>query len=243
MYCKVHLLVDGMTCIPQEAWLHPELRLHLPALERMARTLDEGKQSVELLIDSLDKPEIKALGWINKYTVRPGIYTMPFLTPEYCNKLRVEADEMHRVFGYAVNEYEDTPYQIPELVVARYCGNLHACLEVLFHRVYDVICRIQMGFVPTYLRTVQFAKYEPAEVGHGNWHIDEDSDITVVVSLNPEEFQGGGTDLRTGPLASIQVPALPKGHALLFNGKTTLHRGRAVTSGRRDLLVFWSETK
>ena len=236
----MHVPVDGTICIPREAWLHSELRLHLPALQRMSRTLDEGNHDVDGLHRVLFTEERAALRWINDHTIRPGIYTMPFLSPEYCDLLLAEANVMS---GYEVNPGEEIPFQIPELVLQERCITLAECLSTIFHEVYGPICNVLMGIDPTELRTVQFAKYQPNEVGHGNWHVDVDSDVSVVVSLNPGEFTGGGTDLRTGPLASIEVPALPKGHALLFNGKTTLHRGRAVTEGRRDLLVFWSEIK
>lgn len=230
-------LVDGATCIPREAWLHSELRLHLPALQRISRTLEDSGHSTEMVLFTEERA---ALRWLNKYTIRPGIYTMPFLSPEYCDLLLAEARVMAE---YEVNDAEDVPFQIPELCVQEYSIELATCLSKLFHNVYGPVCNILMGVEPEELRTVQFAKYQPHAVGHGNWHVDIDSDITVVVSMNPGEFTGGGTDLRTGPLASIQLDPLPKGHALLFNGKTTLHRGRAVTEGRRDLLVFWSEVK
>jgi len=199
--------------------------------------LDEGQQELPRVLFTEDRA---ALSWLNKYTIRPGIYTMPFLAPEYCDLLLAEARAMAE---YEVNDAEDVPFQIPELVVQEHCIELATCLAKLFHEVYGPVCNILMGVEPEELQTVQFAKYQPHAVGHGNWHVDIDSDITVVVSMNPGEFVGGGTDLRTGPLATIQLPPLPKGHALLFNGKTTLHRGRAVTEGRRDLLVFWSEVK
>lgn len=41
----------------------------------------------------------------------------------------------------------------------------------------------------------------------------------------------------------FEVPQLPVGHAMLFQGSRTLHKGREVTEGARNLLVFWSELK
>lgn len=239
----MHLLVDGLTSIAQEAWLHPELRLHHPAIVRMARALVDGKQNSEALVEILGQPEIAALQWLNDHTIRPGLYRIPFLAPDYCDKLVVEADKMGETIGYEPNDDEELPYQIPELVLGHLCPSLFQCLQVLFDSAICPLTTILMGQQPAIIRTIQFARYEPAEVGHGNWHVDIDSDITAVVSLQPDKFEGGGTDVRTGPLSKITVEKLPQGHALLFHGKTTLHRGRKVESGRRDLLVFWTEVK
>lgn len=239
----MHLLANGLTCIPQEVWLHKELRLHLPAIQRMARALDDGKQEPSALTPELDGPAIKALTWINDHTIRPGIFRLPYLSPEYCDLLVVEADKMGKELGYTPNEEEELAYQIPELLLKELCMPLFNGLDVLQERVIHPFSLLMYGQAAQCSRSIQFARYEPNGTSHGNWHHDADSDITTVVSLNPEAFEGGGTDLRTGPLASIHVDKLPKGHALIFNGKNVLHRGCRVESGRRDLLVHWSEFK
>ncbi len=239
----MHLLANGLTCIPQEAWLHPELRLHLPAIERMARALENGKQEPSALTPELDGPGIKALSWINDHTIKPGVFRLPYLSPEYCDLLIVEAEKMGAELGYEPNELEEEAYQIPELFLRNLCMPLFNGLDILQERVIHPFSHIMYGQAAKCTRSIQFALYEPNGTSHGNWHHDLDSDITTVVSLNPEGFTGGGTDLRTGPMASIRVDKLDKGHALIFPGKQTLHRGRAVESGKRHLLVHWSEFK
>lgn len=235
----MHLLVDGLTCIPQEAWLHPELRLHLPALEALARNLDERKQEQEPW--EYGDAVLRAILWLeHKRIPDTRAYRVPFLSPEYCDKLLVEAAAIGE---YAVNPDEETPYQIPELVVAEHCNNLHVSLSILFGRVFEAVCSVVYGHKPKIMRSIQFAKYTPENTAHGHWHVDEDSDITAVVSLDPAAFEGGGTALKTGVLSCVDVPPLHKGHALLFHGKATLHKGLPVTDGVRDLLVFWSELK
>jgi hypothetical protein len=236
----MHLLVDGLTCIPQEAWLHQGLRFHLPALERMARVLTEGRQNIESLV--LDKGNYKALAWLEGHRIQgTTAYALPFLSHDYCDKLIVEARAFESAIGYTPNEDEEVEFQIPEFVLQHHCSQLATGLNVLFQRAMVPISTIVHGQPELNLVSAQLARYEPRGVRHGNWHFDDDSDCSVVVSLAPDLFNGGGTDLRTGPLKTVRVPKLPKGHALMFHGKTTLHRGCRVDAGVRDLLVFWSK--
>lgn len=231
------LLLDGLTAVPQVAWLHPQLRRHLPALREVARALEERKHNGITYTDE----QLDSVVWLAEHRVQgTNAYTPPFLSPEYCDKLLAEAEQLAE---YKVNDDEEQPYQIPELVVHEHCTTLATALQVLFDDVFTPICLVLYGYCPKILRSVQFAKYTPDNTAHGNWHADADSDITAVVSLAPELFNGGGTALKTGAIGHTIVDKLPKGHALLFHGKTTLHKGLPVTGGVRDLLVFWSELK
>lgn len=242
----MHLLKDGMTCVPCEKWLHPQLLRHLAGLESLAGRLKEcGMDWKALEVDGLTEAESSAADYIDmmRYTGSSVVYGLPFLSEEYCDKLVIEANEMHRVFGYEVNPDEDMPYQIPELVVAQHCSQLYTSLKALFDRVFSAYCTVIYGYQPKVLRTVQFAKYQPENTAKGNWHTDLDSDITAVVSLQPETYVGGGTEIRQGMNYTKKIPKLPKGYALLFPGKCYQHRGLPVESGTRDLLVFWSEVK
>ena len=236
----MHLLANGLTAVPCEAWLHEELRLHLPALSRLARVAEEQDSNIEPLIDSLDSAGLQALAWLQAHQLMPTVYSIPMFSPYYCDLLVAEAEKMGREIGYEPNEDEELAFQIPELVTNTLCPALFTGLSVLFERAAHPVCRLLYGQEPSEHSSIQFARYEPGATSHGNWHHDADSDITLVVSLQPEKFQGGGTDIRTGPLTFETIPKLRKGHGLLFLGRTTLHRGRAVRAGRRDLLVFWT---
>lgn len=238
----MHLLVDGLTCIPQEAWLHSELRRHLPTLERMARALEESGYETHFIPEVRDN--FSTLAWLEGYRIKgTTAYTIPFLSPEYCDKLVVEARAFESTTGYEPNDEEDPRFQINEFVLQHHCSQLAAGLEVLFTRAIVPVSTVLHSQSDLLLTSIQMARYEPKGVSHGNWHFDDDSDCSVVVSLAPELFTGGGTDLRTGPMSKVHIPPLPKGHALMFHGKTTLHRGCHVDKGERDLLVFWSEYK
>ncbi|WYW04323.1 2OG-Fe(II) oxygenase [Pseudomonas phage vB_PpuP-Kurepalu-1] len=238
----MHLLANGLTAIPCEAWLHPQLRHHLPALTSMARLAEEHGNNIEPLADSITEPgHLAALQWLERHKLLTGVYSIPMFCPYYCDLLVAEADKMGEEVGYEPNPAEEAAFQIPELVLSTICPTLFTGLSVLFERAANPLCQLLYGEAPCVHSSIQFARYEPRGTSHGNWHTDQDSDTTLVISLQPEKFSGGGTDIRTGPLSFETIPKLPKGHGLLFQGRATLHRGRAVRSGRRDLLVFWTE--
>ena len=167
-----------------------------------------------------------------------GVYSFPVLSKEYCNKLLYEAGKMR----YQVNEEEETYAQIPEAVVIEFNEKLHNKLQCIFYDVVSPLSKIIYSTEPNVLNSVQFAKYEPTTVKNGNWHLDDDSDITLVVALS-DKHVGGGTVIKPyGVGEEFVVPQLPVGHALLFRGKHYMHKGLPVEEGTRNILVFWSES-
>ena len=72
----------------------------------------------------------------------------------------------------------------------------------------------------------------------GAWHHDERRHIGGG-SANTDEYKGGGTEFHNHGVLN----PLPSGHALIFPSFTNLHRGLAVESGDRYLLVFWLRNK
>lgn len=166
-----------------------------------------------------------------------GIYSFPVFTPEFCEKLR----SFSKLCAYECNEEEPSEAQIPEIVIESYSYSLFAKIEYMFHNIVDPISSLVFFNSPSTLHTAQFAKYTPETTYKGNWHKDVDSDITLVINLG-DNFRGGGTIIKPNGLgAPIEVPPLPIGHGLLFNGKSMSHMGLPVMEGERDLLVFWSE--
>lgn len=143
--------------------------------------------------------------------------------------------------GFAPNSLEDKAYQIPEWTTQDQCPQLFRALRELHDAALAPVWMLIQGRTADVYNTIQFAQYNPKGTAHGNWHHDEDSDQTTVVSLNPEQFSGGGTQLRTSAVTYADVSPLDKGHALLFSGKTVLHRGLNVDAGTRNILVYWCE--
>ena len=161
------------------------------------------------------------------------IYTIPFLTEDFCNSVLAEAKQI----GFTKNSREAAAAQIDECnfnrtkmsyagylleeLIAKYMNNI---FWELWHR------NINSG-------RVQVANYNPNKVTEGCWHHDHTADITVVVPLNTGEYDGGGTEFWKKGI----IKPLPTGTALFFPSFHNLHRGLPVTSGDRYLLVFWLE--
>ncbi|MBH9196966.1 hypothetical protein I5K50_11455 [Pseudomonas aeruginosa] len=145
--------------------------------------------------------------------------------------------------SFAVNPDEEAEVQIPEITLADTCPTLHSCLHGLFNNVVNPLTKVLYQLEQAKMSSIQFAQYTPDNTAHGNWHHDRDSDITLVVALS-DFHKGGGTAVKPQGLGkTFVVPQLPVGHAMLFQGSRTLHKGLPVTEGARNLLVFWSELK
>lgn len=174
-----------------------------------------------------------------------GFYTMRLFTPEGADYFLAASDRMADKFK--PNDDEGLDYQIPEIVLYEYpelldelslASNIgSAILWPLFHLMY--------GERPNHYSSIQLARYSGGGTRGTGWHNDSESEATCVVSLAPERHTGGGTAIRPrGALApAVLLPPLPKGHALLFNGRCTLHKGAALESGERNLLVYWMTNK
>ena len=161
------------------------------------------------------------------------IYTIPFLTEDFCRSVLAEAKKI----GFRKNFREEKAAQIDECdfnkakmsyagylleeLVAKHMNNI---FWELWHR------NINSG-------RVQVANYNPNKVTEGCWHHDHTADITMVVPLNTGEYDGGGTEFWRKGI----IKPLPTGTALFFPSFHNLHRGLPVTSGDRYLLVFWLE--
>jgi hypothetical protein len=163
-----------------------------------------------------------------------GFFTCPVLSAEGCEHFLYLADDEARSFE--PNTDEQPEYQIPELVLT---GGYMASAMELAEEVLWPLFHIMYGAAPNHFSSIQLARYKSG-VGTG-WHHDTDSEASAVISLAPGRHTGGGTALRpAGALApAVTLPPLPQGSALLFNGRTTLHRGLPTTTGERNLLVYW----
>ncbi|KPA96926.1 hypothetical protein [Pseudomonas asplenii] len=231
-----HILSKAVTAVPSLDKYADSLRARLDVLKEMAEYA-ENVQPISSADHALGSDWREALSMVTVHG--EGVYSFPYLSPEFCRDLMLELDCM----DYAVNEDEPEEAQIPELVFAHYCPVLHECLRALWYDAGTTLAKVLFGQDPQVLRVIQAAKYTTENTPRGHWHADNDSDVTMVVALTNDHL-GGGTVVHRGPLSPcITVPQLPVGHAMFFNGKAMRHYGLPVTSGERNLLVHWSEVK
>ncbi len=181
---------------------------------------------------------LSQLGGSVRFTMAGPVYTIPMLTPEFCDEIVRRA----RGYSYEVNEAEGLAYQIDEAVLQEKDPELYDQLAELLP-VLNVWSLLVYQRPVTRVSSFQIARYTPEGTNQTGFHHDKTSDITAVISLNPGEFEGGGTEIRVRPDMAELVPPLPKGSALFFNGKMIHHRGAQVTSGERYLLVCWLESE
>jgi hypothetical protein len=223
--------------------LHPLIVPHVHNLHRLSELADLSGWDVEVLHGYFDKhPEIRAsYDWLQRCALPQvkGAFVVPYLSPEFCDRVCLEMIDK----DFQRNADEEEEYQIDELVLGSEMADLYRTCAYLFDTAMVPVLHVAHCVEPACLTAIQVARYNPAGVAHGNWHMDADSDQTVVVTLNTGAFEGGGTELWIDADTVMHVPPLPKGHALVFLGKTTLHRGLHVPNGDRMLLVHWTELK
>jgi hypothetical protein len=170
---------------------------------------------------------------IKKYA--PGVYSMPYLNPRLCRYLRAHLLNL----GYSPNDEEEPEAQINECVLNHMHPELFTQLNGVWMLVMPAIANLLLQLEVQSCLSIQGAVYSPDGTKETAWHQDIDSEFTAVVALSdPSEFIGGGTDVWRDN-KQYNVPPLSVGHAMIFAGRTTLHRGCEVIYGERHLLVHW----
>lgn len=212
------------------AWVHPLLIGDVPTLTIASEQADaEGPTTARRVREWATWCDKRVQKWA------PGVYSVPYLSPGLCDLLGAHLDHL----GYCPNEDEDPEARINECVLNHMDPTLFTLLNGYFYAVAKPLANLLLQLDVNSALCIQGAVYETDGTPGTAWHKDTDSEFTVTVALtDPAEFDGGGTSIwRDG--FEFDVPPLPKGHALLFAGRTTLHKGNTVHSGRRQLLVHW----
>ena len=162
------------------------------------------------------------------------VYTVPFFSEKFCNVLLDEMHNLEKHFGFNTNPDEDDLRQIPEITFQDNCPQI---FQSLMQTIYTIGNPIFLNIWNRHVDSggIQIANYNLRDKKQGAWHHDASADISMVVPLNTGEYKGGGTEF----LKRGTVEPLPTGHALIFPSFTHMHRGLAVESGNRYLLVFW----
>lgn len=231
------VLDHAVTGIASVDKYHPLLREHLPYIKEMAEIAET--QGPITAADFSDSSGFQR--FLDDCVVchAPGVYSVAYLSPRYCAEILKEVKK----FTHTVNDEEPEEAQIPEVVFQNDHPVLFEVFRSFWHDAAIPLSKVLLGLAPENLTTVQAAQYLPNGISRGHWHIDQDSDVTLVVALN-DDHKGGGTMVYRGPFApAVEVPQNETGWAMLFCGKTTQHYGIPVTEGERNLLVHWSEIK
>ena len=162
------------------------------------------------------------------------VYTVPFFSEKFCDILLDEIKNLEAFYGFEPNPDEDELRQIPEITFQDNCPEI---FHSLFHTIYTIGNPIFLNIWNRHVNGggIQIANYNLKDKKQGAWHHDASADISMVVPLNTGKYKGGGTEF----LKRGTVKPLPTGHALIFPSFTHMHRGLAVESGDRYLLVFW----
>jgi hypothetical protein len=202
-------------------------------------TLELTKDAMESLRDFQESGGQKDLKTIlHEYVTHHGhdIYSVPLFTPEFCDTMLDEIDNMKKHFAFSPNEDEDILRQIPEII-------LHEKSPELFNSMLGVVLNVMNPvFMSVWQRycngasTIQIANYNLKDKEQGAWHHDQSADISMVVPLNTGDYKGGGTEFHN----RTTIKPIPRGHALFFPSFTHMHRGLPIKDGGdRYLLVFW----
>ena len=182
-------------------------------------------------MDSLGKTPVSQLC----KKIFPDVYRVPLFRRQFCKMLVEEIKHMEREIAFVPNHEEDVLRQIPEIVLQHHVPELYRNMWFVVQNVLNPIFNVLYQRDCADVASIQIANYNPKDKQQGAWHHDESADISVVVPLNTDEYKGGGTEFHNHGV----LRPLPSGHALIFPSFTNLHRGLAVDSGDRYLLVFW----
>ena len=164
----------------------------------------------------------------------PEVFSVPLFSENYCELMLDEIENIKSKSLFKVNKAEEKSVQIEEFVFSDHAPGWY---DVMFQLIYAKVNTIFEALFHRKVNTgiIQLANYNPKEVTSTEWHHDGTADITMVVPLNTNGYEGGGTEFwRKGV-----VDPLPNGSALIFPTFSNMHRGLPLKSGDRYLFVFW----
>ena len=190
-------------------------------------------------LEELTEEQLAALDWfygLPRYANNQAV-AIPLFSEKLCNNLIQYATDRNEDFKPA--EHDEEQYKIPEVVLQEHDPALYERVLDFAQNSLFFLCYLHWGKYPNYVDSIQLAQFKMNKIRTTNWHHDGLSEMTCLVNLDPSLFTGGGTDIRTSIFSYDHIDNVQKGHVLLFNGRMTLHKSHPITSGVRNILVFW----
>ena len=158
----------------------------------------------------------------------PDVFSFPLLRKQYCKMLMEEIEHMKDEIDFNVNPEEDLDRQIPEIIFAEHCPELHNHFSLVVKTIINpmIICLWQRNSAN--ISTIQIANYNLKDKAQGAFHHDVDADVSVVVPLNTGDYKGGGTEfhnhgkIKPIPTGIVACPSLEKAiDTFWYSGYTT----------------------
>ena len=156
--------------------------------------------------------------------IASSAFVLPVLSPEGCQAI---LDRAHAYDWSENHDGEAEPYRMLEAVYAAVDPEFGTMLHSVLMSGLAPWWMMTRGRLPTRTASLQLAQYSADDRAGGEFHRDRDSNYSCVISLNPDEYEGGGTDIRDGLIGEFHLPRLPQGYGLFFDGRGIIHRGRA----------------
>ena len=205
-------------------------------------TLEKTKESLPDLVKFYEDQGTKDLAKLPLADIikepLKDVYTTPLFSKKFCKVLLDEVKHMESKYNFTPNPKEDELRQIPEIVFNEHCPELASSLMTIVDTIANpIFLNIWNRHVTS--GNIQVANYNLKKKKQSAWHHDASSHISMVVPLNTDEYEGGGTEFHNRGI----IEPLPTGNALIFPSFTHMHRGLPIESGDRYLLVFWLTCK
>jgi len=218
-------------------WTNERTEAFWPVIKAQANGRDAIRDAYTTLPDDLRIDLATAVADGRVPMIASSAFVLPILSPEGCQAILDRSTS----YQWAENvEGEEEPYRMKEAVYTAVDPEFGAMLHSVLMTGLAPWWLMLRGRLPSQLASLQLAQYSADDRAGGAFHVDRDSNYSCVISLNPDEYEGGGTDIMDGLIGEFHLPKLPQGYGLFLDGRSLIHRGAPVTMGTRKLLVAWA---
>ena len=218
-------------------WTPERTNQFWPVIKAQAHGRDAIRDAHNALSDDFKIALTKTLVEGRVPMIASSAFVLPVLSEAGCQAIL----DRSQAYEWAENhDGEAEPYRMLEAVYSAVDPQFGTMLHSVLMSGLAPWWMMIRGRLPTRTASLQLAQYSADDRAEGAAHCDRDSNYSCVISLNPHEFEGGGTTVIDGLVGEFNIPKLPQGYGLFFDGRDVIHKGAPVTKGTRKLLVSWS---